>query len=156
MSYNLITTDSTEDTALLGTEGADSILGGEGNDTYLFGRGDGKDLIVDKDSTLFNSDLLKFSEAKSTQLWFTRSGNNLDVAIIGTTDKVTIQDWFASSANRIERFTASDGKALSASRVSALVSAMSGFTNQAMAGTDLGTNVPSTVTKLINSSWTPA
>ncbi len=33
---------------------------------------------------------------------------------------------------------------------------MSGFTNQAMAGTDLGANVPSTVTKLINSSWTPA
>jgi hypothetical protein len=37
--------------------------------------------------------------------------------------------------------------------VSALVSAMSSFTNQAMAGTDLGSNVPATVTKLIASSW---
>ncbi|MEY4766030.1 MAG: hypothetical protein RI907_2703, partial [Pseudomonadota bacterium] len=77
----------------------------------------------------------------------------LDVAIIGTPDKVSIQDWFVSSANRVEKFTAGDGKSLSASKVSALVSAMSSFTNQAMAGTDLGSNVPATVTKLIASSW---
>jgi len=134
--------------------GKDTLVGDKGNDTYLFARGDGQDLIVDKDSTLFNNDLLAFSNAKSTQLWFTKSGNNLDVAIIGTTDKVSIQDWFLSTNNRIEKFTASDGKSLSASKVSALVSAMSGFTNQAMSGTDLGTAVPGTVTKLIGSSWT--
>jgi Ca2+-binding RTX toxin-like protein len=138
---------------LQGGMGNDTLVGDKGNDTYLFGRGDGKDLIVDKDSTLFNADLLKFSGATSKQLWFTRSGNNLDVAIIGTPDKVSIQDWFVSSANRVEKFTAGDGKSLSAGKVSALVSAMSSFTNQAMAGTDLGSNVPTTVTKLIASSW---
>jgi Ca2+-binding RTX toxin-like protein len=138
---------------LQGGVGNDTLVGDKGNDTYLFGRGDGRDLIVDKDSTLFNADLLKFSGATSKQLWFTRSGNNLDVAIIGTPDKVSIQDWFVSSANRVEKFTAGDGKSLSAARVSALVSAMSSFTNQAMAGTDLGSNVPATVTKLIASSW---
>lgn len=142
---------------LVGGTGNDTLVGDKGNDTYLFARGDGKDLIVDKDSTLFNSDLLKFSDAKSSQLWFTRSGNSLDVAIIGTQDKVTIQDWFVSANNRVEKFVAgSDGKALSATKVNALVSAMSGFTNQAMASTDLGSNVPTTVTKLMASSWAAA
>ena len=139
---------------MAGGLGRDTLVGAAGNDTYLFARGDGQDLIVDKDSTLNNNDLLAFANAKSTQLWFTRSGNNLDVAIIGTTDKVSIQDWFLSTSNRIEKFTASDGKSLTAAKVGALVSAMSGFTNQAMGGTDLGSGVPSTVTKLISSSWT--
>jgi Ca2+-binding RTX toxin-like protein len=142
---------------LAGGAGNDTLIGDKGNDTYLFARGDGTDTIVDNDSTWFNSDLLKISRAASTQLWFTRSGNNLDVAIIGTQDKVTIQDWFLGSNNRVEKFVAdSDGKALNSSRVNSLVNAMAGFTAQAMASTDLAGDVPSNVTRLITSSWTPA
>jgi Ca2+-binding RTX toxin-like protein len=142
---------------LSGGLGNDTLVGDKGNDTYLFGRGEGQDTIVDKDSTWFNSDALKISNAKSNQLWFTRSGNNLNIAIIGTTDKVTIQDWYTSSANRLEKITAlGDNKTLNLSRLNGLVSAMAGFTNQAMAGTDLPASTSNTLSKLITSSWTPA
>ncbi len=142
---------------LVGGLGNDTLVGDKGNDTYLFARGDGQDTIVDKDSTWFNSDVLKISNAKSNQLWFTRSGNNLNIAIIGTADKVTIQDWYLSSANRMEKITAlGDNKTLNLSKLSGLVSAMAGFTNQAMAGTDLPAGTSATLSKLITSSWTPA
>jgi trimeric autotransporter adhesin len=148
--------DAGNDT-LQGGLGNDTLIGQKGNDTYLFGRGQGQDTIVDKDSTWFNSDTLKIANAESDQLWFTRSGNNLNIAIIGTTDKVTIQDWYTSSANRVEKITAlGDNKTLNLSRLNGLVSAMAGFTSQAMAGTELPAGTSNSLSKLITSSWTPA
>jgi Ca2+-binding RTX toxin-like protein len=137
---------------LAGGKGNDSLIGGKGNDTYLFNRGEGQDVIVDTDSTWFNSDLLKVGGATSKQLWLTRSGSNLDIKILGTTDKVTVQNWFAGSSNQVEKITASDGKSLSASKVQALVNAMASFTPPADAAS-LPANTPTAVTKLIASSW---
>jgi len=137
---------------LAGGKGNDSLIGGKGNDTYLFNRGEGQDTIVDADSTWFNSDLLKVGGATSKQLWLTKSGSNLDIKILGTQDKVTVQDWFASSNNRVEKITAGDGKSLSASKVQALVNAMASFTPPADAAS-LPVNTPASVTKLIASSW---
>jgi Ca2+-binding RTX toxin-like protein len=137
---------------LAGGKGSDSLIGGKGNDTYLFNRGDGQDVIVDTDSTLFNSDLLKLGGATSKQLWLTKSGSNLDIKILGTSDKVTVQNWFAGSANQVEKITASDGKSLSASKVNALVNAMASFTPPADAAS-LPANTPAAVTKLVASSW---
>jgi Ca2+-binding RTX toxin-like protein len=142
---------------LSGGTGNDTLFGDKGNDTYLFGRGDGFDTIIDKDATWFNSDTLKISGAKSSQLWFTRVGSSLDIAIIGTSDHVVVQDWFTSSANRVEKITAlGDNKTLNLSKLNSLVSAMATFTSSAMAGTDLPANTPAVVTKLVASSWTNA
>jgi Ca2+-binding RTX toxin-like protein len=137
---------------LAGGKGNDSLIGGKGNDTYLFNRGDGQDVIVDTDSTFFNSDLLKLGGATSKQLWLTKTGKDLDIKILGTQDKVTVQNWFAGSANQVEKITASDGKSLSASKVQALVNAMASFTPPADAAS-LPANTPTAVTKLIASSW---
>lgn len=138
---------------LAGGKGDDLLNGGKGNDTYLFAAGDGHDTIVENDSTWFNSDLLKISDAKSNQLWFTRSGNNLDVSVIGTQDRVTIQDWYLGSSHYVEKITASDGKSLSASRVQMLVNAMASFAPPAQGQTTLPSNTPAALTKLIASSW---
>jgi len=137
---------------LAGGKGNDSLIGGKGNDTYLFNRGEGQDVIVDTDSTLFNSDLLKLGGATSKQLWLTKTGKDLDIKILGTSDKVTVQNWFAGSSNQVEKITASDGKSLSASKVQALVNAMASFTPPADAAS-LPANTPAAVTKLIASSW---
>jgi Ca2+-binding RTX toxin-like protein len=137
---------------LAGGKGNDSLIGGKGNDTYLFNRGEGQDVIVDTDSTWFNSDLLKVGGATSKQLWLTKSGSNLDIKILGTSDKVTVQNWFAGSANQVEKITAGDGKSLSASKVNALVNAMASFTPPADAAS-LPANTPAALTKLVASSW---
>jgi Ca2+-binding RTX toxin-like protein len=139
---------------LSGGVGNDRLIGGKGNDTYLFQRGGGQDVILDQDSTLFNSDLLKVGDASSSQLWLTRSGNNLDISVIGTTDKVTIEGWYASSANRIEKITAlGDNKSLSYSKVNALVTAMATFAPPAQGQTTLPANVQASLSKVLASSW---
>jgi Ca2+-binding RTX toxin-like protein len=138
---------------LVGGLGNDRLIGGKGNDTYVFKRGDGQDVIVENDSTWFNSDVLRVSDATSRQLWLSRSGNNLNISVIGTTDKVTVQDWFKSSANRVEKITASDGKSLSASKVNALVSAMAKFTAPAEGVSTLPASTQAGLTKILASSW---
>ena len=138
---------------LAGGKGDDLLNGGKGNDTYLFGEGDGHDTIVDSDSTWLNSDLLKIGAAKSNQLWFTRSGNNLDVSVIGTQDRVTIQDWYLGSSHYVEKITAADGKSLSYSKVQGMVNAMASFAPPAQGQATLPGNTSVAITKLIASSW---
>jgi len=137
---------------LAGGRGNDSLIGGKGNDTYLYNRGDGQDVIVDTDSTLFNSDLLKIGGATSKQLWLYQANNDLEISIIGTPDVVTVQNWFAGSRNQVEKITAADGKSLSASKVNALVNAMSSFFLPPDA-TSIPANTPAAITKLVASSW---
>jgi Ca2+-binding RTX toxin-like protein len=139
---------------LAGGLGNDKLIGGKGNDTYVFNRGDGKDSIVDNDSTWFNADLLKVGNAKSSQLWLSKSGNNLDIAIIGTQDHVVIQDWYKGSANQVEKITAlGDNKSLSASKVNALVTAMAKFSAPAEGVTTLPASTQTALTKILASSW---
>jgi len=38
------------------------IVSANGNDTYLFGRGDGQDTAIDGDTTVGNTDTLRFKE----------------------------------------------------------------------------------------------
>ncbi|MFT3857755.1 MAG: calcium-binding protein [Aquabacterium sp.] len=139
---------------LQGGLGNDTLIGGKGNDTYRFKRGDGRDTIIDNDATWFNSDLLQLSGAATNQLWFTRSGNNLDIAILGTQDKVTVQDWFKSSNNRLEKITAMDsGKSLTAAKVNTLVNAMAAFNVDVSATPQLPAGTPASLTRLIATSW---
>ncbi|HEX5374074.1 MAG TPA: calcium-binding protein, partial [Aquabacterium sp.] len=139
---------------LSGGKGNDLLVGGKGSDTYLFARGDGRDTIVEADSTWLVTDVLKVGDAKSNQLWLTRSGNSLDISIIGTTDKVTVQDWFVSSANRVEKITAlGDNKTLSYTKVNALVTAMAAFAPPAQGQTILPTDVQASLNKVLASSW---
>jgi Ca2+-binding RTX toxin-like protein len=139
---------------LAGNTGNDTLIGGKGNDTYRFAKGDGQDRIIDTDSTLFNSDVLKISGAATNQLWFKRTGNDLEIDILGTQDKAFVQDWFASSSNRVEKITAADsGKSLSISKVNSLVSAMASFQMDPSASSTLPNNTPAAITKLVASSW---
>ena len=139
---------------LQGGTGNDTLVGGTGNDTYLFAKGDGQDRIVDTDSTLFNSDVLKVSGVATNQLWFKRTGNDLEVDLLGTQDKVFVQNWFKGSANQVEKITAADsGKSLTVTKVNALVSAMAAFSFDTSATSTLPSNTPAAITKLVASSW---
>ncbi len=143
---------------LAGGLGNDLLIGGKGADTYVFNRGDGQDIVVENDTSLLNTllspDLLKIGSAKANQLWLTKSGNNLDIAIIGTSDKVTIQDWYKGSAYQVEKITAlGDNKSLSASKVNALVTAMAKFSAPAEGVTTLPAATQTGLNKILASSW---
>ncbi|MFE1817261.1 calcium-binding protein, partial [Metapseudomonas otitidis] len=79
-----------------GGAGNDILDGGDGDDTYLFGKGDGQDTITE----LSGNDTLLFTQGiNSTDLWLQRTGNNLELSVLGSDDKVTISNWYASASN---------------------------------------------------------
>ena len=61
------------------------------------------------------------------QVWLRQIGNNLELSVIGTTDRLTINGWYTSSVNQIERLQLSDGQALLSTQVQQLVDAMAAF-----------------------------
>jgi hypothetical protein len=112
-------------------------------DTYLFQIGDGKDVINDlgysgTDSIIFGAGI------NADMLWLQRSGTDLDVTIIGSTEGVKIKNWYTSSYQQIERFQFVDGKVLSKTNVDALVSAMAAFLPPYIGHTSLSGNYFST------------
>jgi len=116
---------------LTGGRGNDLLIGGAGNDTYVMGQGDGQDVIYDHDATKANIDILKFSDAGQTNLWLSHVGNDLRINVMGTTDQVTVKDWYVGGTsgadNHIERIKTADGKTLYDSDVEKLVQAMASF-----------------------------
>ncbi|TPI52695.1 hypothetical protein FJ420_32130, partial [Mesorhizobium sp. B3-1-3] len=63
----------------------------------------------------------------ANELWFAQQGNNLVISVLGTTDKVTVSNWFAGPGNVVETIKSGDGKVLNQSDVATLVAAMAGF-----------------------------
>lgn len=105
-----------------GGSGNDFLSGDTGNNIYLFGKGDGQDQIRSYDSTVGKLNILQFksgvlpSEVLLKQItesyW---AGNlSLELSIAGTTDKITISDFFTgddpnSANNAVQQIQFSDG-----------------------------------------------
>ncbi|WP_347506741.1 calcium-binding protein [Pseudomonas anguilliseptica] len=113
---------SSKDNLLSGGTGDDTLVGSYYADTYVFNLGDGVDTITDSGG---NDQLLL--GLSPDQLWFQRNGNNLDVLVEGTSDRVTVSNWYSNGASRIESLQSSGGLALTAARVQTLVDAMASF-----------------------------
>lgn len=116
---------------LYGGSGNDSLEGGSGNDflngdtgnnIYLFGKGDGQDQIKTYDATAGKLNTLQFksgvlpSEILLKQSSDSNWGGNqaLELAILGTNDKVTISDFFmgddpTNPYNALQQVKFSDG-----------------------------------------------
>jgi Ca2+-binding RTX toxin-like protein len=138
---------------LIGGTGTDTLNGSTGNDTYLFARGDGQDTVYDYDATAGNQDIARFGAGISyDQLWLKRTGNDLEASIIGTTDKVTMQNWYSGQANHIERFEAG-GKALLDSKVDLLVQAMAAFAPPSAGQTSLPANYQTALAPVLAANW---
>jgi Ca2+-binding RTX toxin-like protein len=150
---NVLTGGAGNDT-LDGKAGADSLAGGTGNDTYKLGRGYGADTITENDTTAGNTDVARF-EAGITkdQLWFVKTGNNLQVSIIGTSDKLTLTNWYLGSQYHVEQFKTSDGKTLLDSQVQNLVSAMAGFAPPAAGQTTLSASYAASLSPVMAANW---
>ncbi|QND88023.1 Enterohemolysin EhxA [Chromobacterium vaccinii] len=135
---------------LRGGLGNDTLNGGNGNDTYRFGRGDGADLVQDSGG----QDGLEFDPGvNADQLWFRKQNNSLEVSVIGGGDKVVVENWFGNAANQLETIRSGDGKALAASQVQALVTAMAAFNPPAAGQMTLPADYQAALQPVIASSW---
>lgn len=140
---------------LLGAGGDDSLVGGTGNDTYLFGRGDGGDRITESDSTVGNSDVVSFLDGVTKdQLWFKQvNTSDLEVSIIGTTDRLTIAGWYTGAAAHVEQIRTADGSLLLDTKVQNLVNAMAALTPPAAGETTLSSTYQNTLNPVIAANW---
>ena len=77
---------------LNGGASRDILAGGLGDDTYEFeGRAFGRDRISDEGG----QDVIRFSgEVSWDQLWFSRSGRDLEIGVMGTDSEVTVREWW--------------------------------------------------------------
>lgn len=122
---------------LSGGKGNDMLQGYSGGDTYLFGRGDGQDTILEYDNNGMGKadiDRLLFSDdINLDQLWFSRQTDNyndsLVITLLGTSDKVTVRDWFDGGKYnknaKLEEIVTKDGAMLTSAQVEDLVGIMS-------------------------------
>ncbi|MDD3483404.1 calcium-binding protein [Azovibrio restrictus] len=101
------------DDILIGGIGNDNLQGEGGNDIYRFSRGDGQDSVYDYDTTAGNKDVIELGAGISTSdVRITRSGDYMILNIVGSTDKVTVSNYFyndGDSAYLIEEIRFADG-----------------------------------------------
>lgn len=153
-SANNTLTGSAGNDTLDGGGGADALVGGTGNDSYAIGRGYGADTLQENDTTAGNTDVLQFlSGVASEQIWLRKVSNNLEVSIIGTSDKATLTNWYLGNQYHVEQFKTSDGQTLLDSQVQNLVSAMAGFTPPAAGQTTLPPNYQTALAPVIAANW---
>lgn len=120
-----------------GGEGNDSLYGGSGNDTYLFQRGGGQDYISDRDWTTGNIDVIKLAQGISPgDIKASRVDYNLELAILGTSDKLTIRDWFGSSDSQIEQVQFADGTLWNVAMLKTMVKGVASEGNDVLQGDD--------------------
>jgi Ca2+-binding RTX toxin-like protein len=113
---------------LSGGAGDDIMVGGAGNDTFLFDAGDGQDVIQDNGGV---ADVVRFGATIDSQdLVISRQADDLRLAVAGSTDSVTIQNWYTDPVNRTETIQAGDGQTLLSAQVDVLIQAMATFTTQ--------------------------
>ena len=139
---------------LSGNAGNNTLAGGAGGDTYSAYRGMGQDRIVENDSTPGVIDVLSFGTGVANdQLWFRHTGNDLEVSIIGTSDKATVQNWYQGDPYHIEQIRSGNGKALQHTNVDKLVSAMAAFAPPASGQTSLTALQQTALAPVLAANW---
>lgn len=149
---------------LYGGVGNDRLIGGQGNDTYRFSRGEGADTVSDYDAMDANpavygetTDVIQITgDVAHDQLWFTRSGNDLLMQVIGTADRMTIKGWYNGSAYQIEELHAGDGYQLMNDQVDQLVQAMAAFAPPASGELNLSGSYRTDLDPVIAANWQSA
>lgn len=110
--------------------------------------------MVENDATAGNTDMLSFGAGiASNQLWFRHTGNDLEVSIIGTADKATLQDWYSGNPYHVEQIKLGDGKVLLDTQVETLVQAMAAFAPPAMGQTSLTAAQQTALAPVLAANW---
>jgi Ca2+-binding RTX toxin-like protein len=137
---------------LRGGQGNDTVNGGGGNDIFQFGRGEGQDLVQDNNGTA--DKILYDAGINPLDLVISRQANDLRLTIHGSSDQITVQNWYTSSVNRTETIQAGNGQTLLSTRVDQLIQAVAQFTTDTGLSWDQGiVQQPDAVQTVLAASW---
>ncbi|WP_306260413.1 LysM peptidoglycan-binding domain-containing protein [Pararhizobium sp. IMCC21322] len=147
---------------ILGADGNDTLIASQGVDDYEFARGEGQDAYIGSDTAgMSDDDVFSFTDGISKEeLWFSRSIEDLEITIVGSTDKVTLQDWFSSNLSSdtpeytIDEIWAGSEK-LESTDINSLISAMAAFTPDDGNGNGgvTSTNLPQSLQLAVDAAW---
>ncbi|AUZ84679.1 calcium-binding protein [Methylophaga nitratireducenticrescens] len=144
------------DDVLSGGAGNDVLDGGEGNDRIEFGLNDGQDQIIQNDtnSTSTFNDVIAFdTDISYEELWFSRSGDDLQINIEGTDDQITVTDWYDDAAHQLDQFE-SGSMVLMNNQIDQLVSAMAAYDVPMGSGNVIPQDVKDNLQPVLANSWT--
>lgn len=102
--------------SLGGGAGNDALAGGRGDDTYVFAAGGGQDVI---DNSGGGTDTLHFEGISFNQVasGLMRSGNDLVLNVSGSSDRVTVRNWFLGGDHVVDRITFAAGGEITAAQL---------------------------------------
>lgn len=152
------------DDTLDGGEGKNTLIGGKGDDTLILGKdsentirfntGDGWDTLKTNAKDKGHDNEVHFGDGITHQdLWFSRTGNDLTINILGTDDGMTIEGWYSNKHRPIEEFQTSNGYELEDKQVALLVQAMASFTPTPGSGGVLPTEMPNELQATLAAAW---
>ncbi len=106
---------------LAGGAGNDRLEGRGDGDTYIFNLGDGQDVIFDfvEVITWDDPDKVDFGAGITTSnITVTQTGDDLVIDMNGTSDQLTVEDYFKDDYHKIEEFHFDDGTIWDAADIS--------------------------------------
>ncbi|NUE65873.1 calcium-binding protein [Snodgrassella sp. ESL0253] len=113
------------DDVLIGGIGNDELDGGAGSDIYEFARGFGQDIIRNHDTGMNKVDKIRFTDGiVQDEVLFARDGNHLLLKIKGTTDQITVVNFFTGDGHggdQIDVVEFADGSQLDVEAIKALL-----------------------------------
>jgi hypothetical protein len=94
------------------------------------------------------------ADVARNQVWLQRSGEDLLVSIMGTSDSSRVFGWYsANTTSRLDSFVAGDGRVMTEARVEALVQAMATMTPPPVGQTNLTTEQQNLLNTAIITAW---
>ena len=112
------------------------------------------DGVYENDTTPGSIDRAVFgADIAFDQLWFRRLGNNLEVSVIGTGDRLSVSGWYSAQAQQLEQFHAGDGRMLLDSQVHTLVNAMATFAPPPMGQSSLSAAYREQLAPVLAANW---
>ncbi|MCU7904911.1 MAG: RTX toxin, partial [Candidatus Thiodiazotropha sp. (ex Epidulcina cf. delphinae)] len=140
------------DTLRGGAGNNDYLSGDAGSDTYAFEAGFGTDTIYNYDTQADSIDVARFDDVSVEDLWFSRSGNNLQITVAGTDDQVTVSNWYSNTNYQLDSIEVG-ASALLNNQVDQLVSAMAAYSVPSGAGNVIPQDVQDELQPVIAATW---
>ena len=136
----------------VGGLGNDIVRGVGGNDIYLFGRGHGRDSIANYAPLATETDCLWLYDIAPEQLWFSQSGFDLLIDVVGTSDQVRVINWYYTEDRQLDTIYARD-QVLQRNQVQQLVNAMAAFDAPTGAGAVIPPAVQDQLEPTLAAAW---
>ena len=113
---------------------------------------------MESDTTKDTADRALFDAAvRPIDIVLTRSADSLRLALWGTQDTLTVQDWYRGTGFQVEIIEAGDGSRLASNRVDQLIQAMAGYSSATgLTWTDAVLQRPAEVEAILSAHWQPA